>query len=66
MLLTDESGNVAKEYGALNNFLIFKFAKRQSFIIDPEGIIRRVYRSVSPNKHALEIKEDLKQLIENS
>ena len=66
MLLTDESGNVAKEYGALNNFLIFKFAKRQSFIIDPEGIIRRGYRSVSPNKHALEIKEELKQLIENS
>jgi peroxiredoxin Q/BCP len=66
MLLADEGGNVAKQYGALNNFLIFKFAKRQSFIIDPEGLIRRVYRSVSPSKHALEIKEDLQQLIENS
>ena len=66
MLLADEAGNVAKQYGALNNFLIFKFAKRQSFIIDPEGLIRRVYRSVSPSKHALEIKEDLQQLIENS
>ena len=66
MLLADEGCNVAKQYGALNNFLIFKFAKRQSFIIDPEGLIRRVYRSVSPSKHALEIKEDLQQLIENS
>jgi len=66
MLLADDGGEIAKKYGALNNFLIFKFAKRQSFIIDPEGVVRRVYRSVSPNKHALEIKEDLKKLIENS
>lgn len=66
MLLADDGGEIAKKYGALNNFLIFKFAKRQSFIIDPEGVVRRVYRSVSPNKHALEIKEDLKKLIDNS
>ena len=62
MLLADEDGEVAKKYGALNNFLIFKLAKRQSFIIDPDGKIRRVYRSVSPSEHANEIYEDLKKL----
>jgi peroxiredoxin Q/BCP len=61
-LLADEDGEVAKKYGALNNFLIFKLAKRQSFIIDPDGKIRRVYRSVSPSEHANEIYEDLKKL----
>jgi len=61
-LLADEDGEVAKKYGALNNFLIFKLAKRQSFIIDPNGTIRRVYRSVSPSEHANEIYEDLKKL----
>ena len=61
-LLADEDGEVAKKYGALNNFLIFKLAKRQSFIIDPDGKIRRVYRSVSPSGHANEIYEDLKKL----
>ncbi len=40
MLLSDPDGETAKKYGALNNFFIFKLAKRQSFIIDPEGTIR--------------------------
>ena len=61
-LLADEDGEVAKKYGTLNNFLFFKLAKRQSFIIDPNGNIRRVYRSVSPSEHANEIYEDLKKL----
>ena len=56
----------AKKYGALNNFFIFKLAKRQSFIIDPEGTVRRVYRDVTPSNHAQEIKEDLRAFERNS
>ncbi len=66
MLLSDPDGKTAKKYGALNNFFIFKLAKRQSFIIDPEGKIRRVYRNVSPSNHAQEIKNDLEAFERNS
>lgn len=66
MLLSDPDGETAKRYGALNNFFIFKLAKRQSFIIDPKGVIRRVYRDVSPSNHAQEIKNDLEAFEHNS
>ena len=66
MLLSDPDGETAKKYGALNNFFIFKLAKRQSFIIDPDGVIRRVYRNVSPSNHAQEIKSDLEAFKRNS
>jgi peroxiredoxin Q/BCP len=29
----------------------FKFAKRHTFIVDPEGRIGKVYRKVSPREH---------------
>ncbi|XOJ89664.1 peroxiredoxin [Methylophilaceae bacterium Uisw_097] len=66
MLLSDPEGETSKKYGALNNFFIFKLAKRQSFMIDPNGIIRRVYRDVSPTNHAQEIKNDLEAFERNS
>ena len=66
MLLSDSDGEAAKKYGALNNFFIFKLAKRQSFIIDPIGVVRRVYRDVSPANHAQEIKNDLEAFERNS
>jgi len=66
MLLSDPDGETAKKYGALNNFFIFKLAKRQSFIIDPDGVVRRVYRDVSPSNHAQEIKTDLEAFERNS
>ncbi len=65
MLLSDPDGETAKKYGALNNFYIFKLAKRQSFIIDPAGVVRRVYRNVSPSNHAQEIKTDLEAFERN-
>ena len=66
MFLSDPDGETAKKYGALNNFFIFKLAKRQSFIIDPKGVVRRVYRDVSPSNHAQEIKNDLEAFERNS
>lgn len=59
-LLADTEGQVAEQYDALLNLGIVKFAKRHSFIIDPQGRINRIYRSVDPDKHVLEVLEDLK------
>ncbi len=39
-----------------------KFARRHSFLIDPQGRLRRIYRRVDPNRHFRELVEDLKTL----
>ena len=62
MLLSDPQGEVAKKYGALFKFMFIKFSKRHSFIIDPQGLIRKEYRSVDPSTHSIQIVNDLKVL----
>ena len=61
-LLADPAGKIAQRYGSLMNLLLFKIAKRHSFIIDPQGKIAKIYRSVSPKTHVAEILSDLKKL----
>jgi peroxiredoxin Q/BCP len=61
-LLADPDGKVAQRYGSLRNLLIFKMAKRHSFIIDPQGKIAKIYRDVLPKAHVEEILKDLKVL----
>jgi len=61
-LLSDEGGQVAKSYDSLNNFLSFKTAKRNTFIIDPEGKIAKIYLSVKPSTHSQMVLDDLNQL----
>ena len=61
-LLSDADGKVAKRYGSLWGFGPVKFAKRHSFIIDPDGTIARVYRDVDPKTHSDEILRDLRAL----
>ena len=61
-LLSDASGDIASRYGALNNFLVIKLAKRYTFLINPQGKIAKIYLSVDTSKHSQEIIEDLKVL----
>ena len=61
-LLSDISGEVASRYGALNNFLFIKLAKRYTFLISPQGKIAKIYLNVDTSKHSQEIIEDLKLL----
>jgi len=61
-LLADAQGEVATRYGALSDWLVYKFAKRQTFIVDPQGRIARIYRSVDSDRHSAEIVADLRQL----
>jgi len=63
-LLSDASGEVASRYGALNNFLVIKLAKRYTYLINPQGKIAKIYLSVDTSKHSQEIIEDLKKLKE--
>lgn len=63
-LLSDASGEVADRYGALNNFLVIKLAKRYTYLINPQGKIAKIYFSVDTSRHSQEIIEDLKRLKE--
>ncbi|MBN2103252.1 peroxiredoxin [bacterium] len=58
-ILADTTGEVTRVYGVKHPVL--NMAKRQSFLIDPEGIIRKIYKNVTPAHHPEEIISDLKQ-----
>lgn len=61
-LLADIDGAVSASYDALLDLKIVKFAKRHSFIIDPQGRIAKIYRDVNPDKHVREVMKDLAAL----
>ena len=55
-------GAVAARYGSLRDLGLVKFARRNTFLIDPQGCIAMVYLSASPAGNAQEVVEDLKRL----
>ena len=61
-LLADPKGLTAKKYGSLTSLGPIKFAKRHTFIIDPNGITRQIYRKVDPASHSDQILSELKKL----
>jgi len=61
-LLADKDGQVAARYGALLNLGLLRFAKRYTFLVDPQGKIAKVYLKVETSRHSKEIIEDLKRL----
>jgi peroxiredoxin Q/BCP len=52
----------ATRYGALLDLGLVKFARRYTFLIDPEGNLNKMYLSVETSRHSKEIIDDLKQL----
>ncbi len=61
-LLSDIDGLISKKYFALFNLLFINFSKRRSFIIDPQGVVKRIYKTVNPAIHSTEIINDLQLL----
>lgn len=54
-LLADTEGNVARRYGTLMDWKLFRMARRNTFLIDPEGKVHRAYTRVDPTLHADEL-----------
>jgi thioredoxin-dependent peroxiredoxin len=54
-LLADTGHKVSAMYGSLMNFGVVQVAARNTFLIDPQGKIERVYTHVDPNKHSEEV-----------
>ena len=65
-LLADPERQVIGAYGAWGKKNLYgkegEGVRRQTFLIDPEGRIAKVWRKVSPEGHALEVAEALKAL----
>ena len=61
-ILADVNKECATEYGVLGKFMMMTIAKRQSFLINPEGKIVKHYKKVDPDTHTQEVIIDLKQL----
>jgi thioredoxin-dependent peroxiredoxin len=61
-LLTDKRYELSARYGSVVNLGVAKLSARHTFIIDPGGIIRKVYLSVDPSRHSAEVLSDLAQL----
>ena len=59
-LLADEKGEVSKLYDSLRKLL--GYAKRNTFIVDPEGNIAKIYLSVNPKTHSEMVLSDLSSL----
>ena len=61
-LLADTSGDVAGRYGSIYGLGPVKFAKRNTFLIDPQGRIARVYLSADTSSNSQQVIDDLQNL----
>src|SRR6202034_631368 len=61
-LLADPSHKVVQEYGSVMEYNGMTLAARNTFLIDPTGVIRKVYLKVGPQGHSEEVLADLQQL----
>jgi peroxiredoxin Q/BCP len=61
-LLSDTEKKVVEEYGSEHNMMGMKIAARNTFLINPEGKIVKVWTGVDPNKHSAEVLAALNDL----
>ena len=61
-LLADVDGTVAAAYGVKTRMLGMTVAKRQTFIIGPDGSIAKHYEKVDPSAHSKQVLADLQAL----
>ena len=54
-LLADPEHAVVDQYGSLGNFGPMKIAMRNTFLIDPQGKIAKVWTKVDPKVHSGEV-----------
>ena len=61
-LLADTDGSVAETYGVKTRMFGLTVAKRQTFIIAPDGTVAKHYTSVKPATHSTQVLADLETL----
>ncbi len=61
-LLADAQGELARRYGSLRDLGLVRFARRNTFLIDPQGRVAKVYLGANTSRNSREVIDDLKQL----
>ena len=62
-LLADADKATSKNYGVLKTYMgVMEMARRDTFIVDPQGRIAKHYESVDPEGHSEVVLEDIKAL----
>jgi thioredoxin-dependent peroxiredoxin len=61
-LLSDADQSVAKAYGVLTSKLGMSYARRETFLIDPAGLVAKRYTDVDPKENSAQVQADLARL----
>ena len=61
-LLADTKTEVSTLYDSLMNFGVAKLSARHTFVIDPNGVVRKVFLDVKPQQHSEEVLAALTEL----
>ena len=62
-LLADPDKAVTKEYGVLKTYMgVMEMARRDTFLIDPDGKVAKHYESVEPEGHSQVVLDDIRAL----
>jgi len=61
-LLADPNHAVVDKYGSLQELRGMTLAARNTFLVDPKGMIRKVYTKVDPSPHSEEVLKALAEL----
>ena len=54
-LLADTKGEVSEKYGSVMNLAVAKLSARHTFLIDPQGVVRKVWSDVDVKVHSTEV-----------
>jgi peroxiredoxin Q/BCP len=65
-LLADTDSHVSSTYDSTMNFGVTKLSARHTFLIDPNGMVQKVYTDVKPEKHSEEVLAALDELQKKS
>lgn len=61
-LLADTKQQVSTTYDSVMNFGVAKLSARHTFVIDPSGVVRKVFLDVKPQQHSEEVLAALTEL----
>lgn len=62
-ILADVGGTTSDSYGVLRDYKMMQIASRQTFLVNPEGVIVKHYPEVDPETHTEMVLTDLKALM---
>jgi len=65
-LLADTSKEVSEKYDSVMNLGVAKLSARHTFLIDPKGVVRKVWLDVDVKKHSEEVLAALDELQKKS